>query len=127
MAGQLFYGSICLDDLYFQLQKKHSAFVKAITKKGPKVYVNVNIWLNDEPDQYGNSIAMQLSSKKEKAEAEGRVYIGKAKKSQPKEPEPVSNDDLSRFPPPDFSGQAPVVPAGVDPLAPPDFVDDLPF
>jgi len=42
-------------------------------KKGK--YVDVTIWINDEPDQYGNSMSIQQSTKK----GDSKIYIGNCK------------------------------------------------
>lgn len=76
MANQLFSGSICLTDLIEQAKKQHSAFSKA---NNGKIYANVTVWLNEQTDQYGNQISIQLRSKKELREKEGKIYVGNAK------------------------------------------------
>jgi len=98
----LLNGSLCLTDLINQAKNQHSAFTKA---KNGKIYFNFTQWVNDEADEYGNVSSVQLNSTKEKKEAEGKVYVGNAKKAEAKAPEPVTADDL----------------AGIDDL------DELPF
>ena len=52
------------------------------TKAGD-VGVWVNIWLNDEPDQYGNTLSIQLNQSKEQREAGvKKVYICNAKPNE---------------------------------------------
>lgn len=82
MNSQLFYGSICISDLAEKAKQGHSAFTKG---QNGKVYANIAVWQNDEADQYGNSMAIQLQSTKEKKETEGKVYLGNCKKSEPKQ------------------------------------------
>ena len=65
-------GSICLSDLFEKAKEGHSAFCRA---KNGKIYLNFTQWLNDEPDPFGNHSSFQLSSKKEKRESEGKVYL----------------------------------------------------
>lgn len=72
----LFGGSMCLNDIVEKAKAGHSAFSKA---GNGKVYFNVNIWVNDQKDKFGNEVSIQLSSKKENRESEGKVYIGNAK------------------------------------------------
>ena len=43
--------------------------------------LNVAIWVNDEPDQYGNTVSIQFGGKDEK-----KVYVGNAKKFESKAP-----------------------------------------
>lgn len=80
--SQQFYGSICLSDILEQAKKQHSAFVKA---ENGKIYVNCNLWLNDEEDKFGNVMSMKLSATKEaiaKDETQGKIYIGNFKESE---------------------------------------------
>lgn len=87
----MFTGSICLTDLIESARKTHSAFSKS--QNNGKVYANILIWENDEPDKYGNTHSLQLSSSKEKRESEEKVYIGNAK---PIESKPPSQSDLPK-------------------------------
>jgi hypothetical protein len=54
-------------------------------------YLNVSIWVNDEPDKYGNSLAVKTGGK------EASYYIGNAKEyksnNQP-QPDNAVDDDL---------------------------------
>jgi len=48
-------------------------------KKG--TYLNLDIWVNDEPDQYGKDVDIQQSLTKEEREANApKVYLGKGEK-----------------------------------------------
>lgn len=87
----LYYGSIDISNLLEKLKSKHSGFVKA---NNGKIYANIKIWKNDEPDRYGNLLSIMLSSKKEKIESEGKVYIGNCKESEYDGPQPISNNDI---------------------------------
>ena len=43
-------------------------------------YLNVVLWLNDEPDQYGNNASIQVSQSKEEREQKVKpTYIGNLK------------------------------------------------
>jgi hypothetical protein len=44
-------------------------------------WLDITIWFNEEPDQYGNNLSVQVSAKKD----EPKVYIGNAKFYVPKE------------------------------------------
>lgn len=71
----LYNGSICLSDI-----PKDKI---TTSEKNGKKYLNINIWLNDDVDQYGNLGSLQVSQKKEEREAgEKKVYIGNFKVSQ---------------------------------------------
>ncbi len=98
--SQLFYGSICVTDIINHAKKQHSAFTKA---DNGKIYANVNVWLNEEEDKFGNIVSVQLNPKKDRAEEDGKPYIGNMKKSEPK---PIQPQDLEQMQ---------------------DVVDDLPF
>lgn len=77
--SKLINASICYSDLTDLAKKPHSAFSRS--EKNHKAYVNIQIWINDEPDQYGNDATLMLNSKKESREVEGKVYIGNGKTS----------------------------------------------
>jgi hypothetical protein len=43
-------------------------------------YLNVVVWINDTPDQYGNNVSIQVSqSKEERDQGVKATYIGNAK------------------------------------------------
>lgn len=93
--SKLYSGSVCLSDLIEHAKKQHSAFNKA---KNGKIYANVAVWLNDEADQFGNHISVQLSSKKEVRESEGKIYIGNAKLFEKDVPVPLTEGDATFLP-----------------------------
>lgn len=89
------HGSICMTDLSEAFKKNHTAFNKS--EKNGKLYANIAVWMNDEPDQYGNILSFQLNSKKDATD--DKVYFGNAKlpdgvKVEPKKSEPESEDSL---------------------------------
>jgi hypothetical protein len=90
----LFGGSLCLTDIMEKAKSGHSAFSKA---NNGKIYFNVNIWLNDQPDKFDNVISVQLNSKKDMKEQEGKVYIGNAKPIKAAEPAAVAASDIEEF------------------------------
>ena len=48
-------------------------------KKGK--YVDLDVWINDEPDQYGNDASVNIRQSKEEREAkERKTYVGNGKK-----------------------------------------------
>lgn len=83
-------GSLCLTDINANAKLGHSAFSKA---DNGKIYFNINIWLNDEKDKYGNTASIQLNSKKDLRDAEGKIYIGNAKPVEAAQPEPLPAGD----------------------------------
>lgn len=96
--AKLFYGSINVTELLDKAKELHSAFSKS--NKNQKVYANISVWLNDEPDQYGNVMSIKLSATKEalqKDEEQGKVYIGNCKESEEKPPAPLTANDAKTF------------------------------
>lgn len=91
--SKLFSGSLCLTDLIDAAKRQHSAFTKS--QQNGKVYVNILLWENDEKDDYGNTHSIQLNSTKEKKEQEGKIYIGRAKPVEKKEPVPINQNDAA--------------------------------
>ena len=61
-----------------QANPNHSAFTK---HANGRMYVNLTIWENDEVDKFGNNVSLQVNSKKEQRDAEGKHYVGNGKKS----------------------------------------------
>lgn len=93
MAGksQSYWGSIDLTTILRQAALPHSAFIRA--GKENKAFINVTVWVNEEPDQYGNSISIKLKSRDEELQkAEGNVYIANLKKSEAKPAAPLEAD-----------------------------------
>lgn len=78
--SKLFYGSICLTDLNAKAREGHSAFSRA--ESNGKVYVNINVWDNEEKDKYGNQLGIQLATTKDSPDHEKKIYIGNCKPSE---------------------------------------------
>lgn len=91
--SQLFYGSLCVSDLIEEFKKKHSAFEKG---KNGKIYAKVNVWLNDNEDDYGNILSIQLNPTKEMRDIDRKVYVGNCKKSE-FEVKPPSDKDRANI------------------------------
>lgn len=52
--------------------------------KNGKHYLNLNVWINDQVDQYGNHASVSLSQSKEERESKAkRIYIGNLKRNTP--------------------------------------------
>jgi hypothetical protein len=93
MANKPMKGSICLTDLGDAYKAKHSAF--NVSEKNGKIYANIAVWMNDEPDQYGNVLSFQLQSKKDATDQ--KTYFGNAKMpddATPVKVEVVKEDDM---------------------------------
>jgi hypothetical protein len=58
------------------------------------IYCDIAIWFSEEPDQYGNNLAIQQSTKKD----EPKIYIGSAKFYIPKELTPKTELEASDLP-----------------------------
>lgn len=114
--SQRFYGSICVTDIIEMANKKHSAFSKG---DNGKIYANVNIWLNDNEDKFGNIMSAQLNPKKELREQDGQPYIGNFKEAEAK---PITGNDASKL---SITADIPVSTKTTDNNQPP--IDDLPF
>lgn len=72
--SQLLYGSICVSDLP-QNRMKQAA--------NGKWYLDINIWINDQVDQYGNIAGVSVGQTKEERERKDRrTYIGNLKTPQ---------------------------------------------
>lgn len=69
-------------------------------------YLQVDIWINDEPDQYGKDFSVVEGQTKEESEAKAKKnYIGSGwkkfgwgEKAAPKASAPASDDDDSDVP-----------------------------
>ena len=72
------YGSICLSDLSAAYKAGHPGISKS--EKNGKIYVNLTVWINDQPDQYGNDAGVQISQNKDYAEKP--IYIGNLKHAE---------------------------------------------
>ena len=71
--GTKYWGSINLDEIKNAIKGGAKLFEG---KKGK--YLDVNVWVNDEPDQYGNSCSIQVWNKDTKQ----ATYLGNLKKSE---------------------------------------------
>lgn len=80
------------------LNKIDKSLIKTTDKNGNPFknnakYLNVSIWVNDEPDKYGNAISISIGGK------DNKVYIGNAK------PYVKSQDAAPQLPATDFTNQ----------------------
>jgi len=82
--SKLLYGSIDFTKLLELAKAGNKAFSKA---DNGKIYLNLNVWINDEKDNYGNDASMQTSFKD--AAKEDKIYFGNLKISEKKESEPI--------------------------------------
>jgi len=67
--------------------------VKSLLITGKKgTYLNLSIWFNDEPDQYGNDCSIQQTTKRD----EPKIFLGNGKYYTPQVQETTTDepDDL---------------------------------
>lgn len=86
--SQLLFGSVDFSKLLELAKSGNKAFSKAANGK---IYLNLNVWVNDEEDQYGNSASIQTNFKA--AQKTDRVYIGNFKKGS-SDGSPVSSEEI---------------------------------
>lgn len=89
MGYKLYTGSVDLSKLLEAAKKSHSAFMRS--DKTKKVYGNIAIWVRDdnESDQYGNHVSIQLNSKEEAQASEDKVYFANAKLMKKQDAAPI--------------------------------------
>lgn len=60
--------SICVTDIPKEAIKPH---------KNGKKYLPIDVWVNDEPNDWGNDVSANISQSKEEREAKAKkIYIG---------------------------------------------------
>lgn len=88
--SKLLYGSIDFSKMLELAKQGNKAFSKAANGK---IYVNINVWINDEKDNFGNDASIQTNFKD--AAKDEKVYCGNLKISEQQAPKPLeqgSND-----------------------------------
>lgn len=88
--SQLLYGSINYDAL---LKAVKSGKVKTFISASGVRLININVWLNDQPDNYDNDASIQVQMKDEFKE-EKADYIGNLRKHKKKEPVQATPEDF---------------------------------
>jgi len=76
--AQSFYGSIDFSKLIEQAKAGHKAFSKS--EKNGKIYLNVDVYVKDEVDQFGNIASIRGTFKG--ATKEDKFYFANLKESQ---------------------------------------------
>lgn len=87
--SQLLFGSVDFSKLLELAKAGNKAFKKA---ENGKIYLNLNVWINDDTDQYGNHASIQTSFKD--AKKEDRIYVGNMKKGEGGGGTPVQSSDI---------------------------------
>lgn len=85
--SKLLYGSVDFSKLLELAKAGNKAFSKA---QNGKIYLNLNVWINDEKDNYGNDASIQTTFKE--ATKEEKIYCGNLKISEQKSPEPIQEN-----------------------------------
>jgi len=93
--SKLLYGSVDFSKLLELAKAGNKAFSKA---SNGKIYLNLNVWINDKKDDFGNDASVQISFKD--ATKDEKVYCGNFKISEQKEPEPLQQNSVE-IPEPD--------------------------
>ena len=78
MAQSFYYGSIDFSKLIEQAKAGHKAFSKS--EKNGKIYLNVDVYVKDEVDQFGNIASIRGTFKG--ATKEDKFYFANLKESQ---------------------------------------------
>lgn len=85
--SKLLYGSIDFSKLLELAKSGNKAFSRA---NNGKIYLNLNVWINDEKDNYGNDASLQTSFKD--AAKEDKIYFGNLKISEATAPKPLEKN-----------------------------------
>ena len=86
--AQSFYGSIDFSKLIEQAKAGHKAFSKS--EKNGKIYLNVDVYVKDEVDQFGNIASIRGTFKG--ATKDDKFYFANLKESQFNEQKVESSD-----------------------------------
>ncbi|MEA1849242.1 hypothetical protein U9K52_09985 [Chryseobacterium sp. MHB01] len=89
--SQLLYGSLNYDAL---LKAVKSGRVKVFKTESGVRLININVWVNDEPDKYDNDASIQVQLKDEFKE-EKADYVGNLRKYVKKELKEGSSEDFN--------------------------------
>jgi len=82
--SKLLFGSLDFSKLLELAKAGNKAFSKAANGK---IYLNLNVWINDEKDNYGNDASVQITFKD--ATKEEKIYCGNFKISEQLPPVPL--------------------------------------
>ena len=91
--AQGFYGSIDFTKLVEMAKAGSKAFSKS--EKNGRIYLNIDVYVKDEVDQYGNKASIRGTFKG--AEKEDKFYFANLKESQAPAPVAVESSDLDEL------------------------------
>ena len=86
--SKLYFGSIDFSKLLEQAKAGHKAFSKG---SNGKIYLNLNVWVNDTKDDYDNIASIQANYKD--APKEDKFYFGNLKEGTMSSA-PVTAEDI---------------------------------
>jgi hypothetical protein len=67
---------------------------KSLLFKGAKgTYLDIDIWISEKTDNYGNDVSIQQQTKKD----EPKIYIGNGKTYKPKETPPQASGEYQKY------------------------------
>ena len=75
-----YYGSINLT----AAKEAVEALSDAVAKANGKTYIKIDVWINDDKDQYGNVGSIKI--------AKSKVYLGNLKESEQKVEKPEADE-----------------------------------
>ena len=80
-----FYGQINYTKLKEAMKSGQIVGQKVQTKDGEQLFININVWVNEEADQYQNNASVQCQLTKEAYEAKEKntYYIGNLRYQKP--------------------------------------------
>jgi hypothetical protein len=88
--AQSFYGSIDFSKLLEQAKAGSKAFTKS--EKNGKIYLNIDVYVKDEVDQYGNIASIRGTFKG--AEKDDKFYFANLKESQNNGSAPIQSEEI---------------------------------
>jgi len=87
--SKTFYGSIDFSKLIEEAKSGNKAFSKS--EKNGRIYLNVQVFIKDEVDSYGNSMAIRSNYKG--ATKEDKFYFGNLKPSEEID-QPIQSNEI---------------------------------
>ena len=87
--SKTFYGSIDFSKLIEEAKSGNKAFSKS--EKNGRIYLNVQVFIKDEVDSYGNSMAVRSNYKG--ASKEDKFYFGNLKPSEEID-QPIQSNEI---------------------------------
>jgi hypothetical protein len=90
IMAQSFYGSIDFSKLLEQAKAGSKAFTKS--EKNGKIYLNIDVYVKDEVDQYGNIASIRGTFKG--AEKDDKFYFANLKESQNNGSAPIQSEEI---------------------------------